>query len=87
MRAVQWEQRLEFATEGRRFFDLRRWDDLPAGMRVDMVQTLNDFAAGDLRVREFMRGASFSTKDKFQPVPQTQLDLQPGVLVQNPDYQ
>lgn len=87
MRAAQWEQRLEFATEGRRFFDLRRWDDLPAGMRVDMAATLNAFAAGDLRIREFMRGAVFSNKDKFMPVPQTQIDLQPGVLVQNPDYQ
>jgi starch-binding outer membrane protein, SusD/RagB family len=29
MRAVQWELRLEFATEGHRFFDLRRWDKLP----------------------------------------------------------
>ncbi len=86
MRAVQWEQRLEFATEGMRFFDLRRWDNLPAGMRVDMVQTLNDFAEGDLRIRDFMDGASFSNKDKYQPVPQTQLDLQPDVLVQNPDY-
>lgn len=86
MKAVQWEQRLEFATEGRRFFDLRRWDDLPAGMRVDMAATLNSFAAGDLRIREFMRGANFSNKDKFMPIPQTQLDLQPGVLVQNPDY-
>jgi len=86
MRAVQWEQRLEFATEGRRFFDLRRWDNLPAGMRVDMVATLNAFAAGDLRIRPFMDGAVFNAKDKFQPVPQGQLDLQPGVLVQNPDY-
>ncbi|MCX6238244.1 MAG: RagB/SusD family nutrient uptake outer membrane protein [Bacteroidia bacterium] len=34
MRAVQWEQRLEFATEGMRFFDLRRWDKLPTGQRV-----------------------------------------------------
>jgi hypothetical protein len=86
MRAVQWEQRLEFATEGRRFFDLRRWDELPAGMRVDMAATLNAFAAGDLRIRPFMDGASFDTRDKFQPIPQGQLDLQPGVLVQNPDY-
>ncbi len=86
MRAVQWEQRLEFATEGRRFFDLRRWDNLPAGMRVDMVQTLNDFAQGDLRVREFMRGAIFTERDKFMPVPEGQINLQPGVLVQNPDY-
>jgi len=86
MRAVQWEQRLEFATEGRRFFDLRRWDNLPAGMRVDMVQTLNDFAQGDLRVREFMRGAIFTERDKYMPVPEDQINLQPGVLVQNPDY-
>ena len=86
MRAVQWEQRLEFATEGRRFFDLRRWDGLPAGMRVDMAATLNAFAIGDLRIREFMRGANFSNKDKFMPVPASQLELQPGVLVQNPDY-
>jgi len=86
MRAAQWEQRLEFATEGRRFFDLRRWDNLPAGMRVDMAATLNAFQQGDLRVRAFMQGASFSNKDKFQPVPQGQIDLQPGVLVQNPDY-
>ncbi|MFO7573623.1 MAG: RagB/SusD family nutrient uptake outer membrane protein, partial [Bacteroidales bacterium] len=60
MRAVQWEQRLEFATEGRRFFDLRRWDNLPAGMRVDMVATLTAFAAGDLRIRPFMAGAVFT---------------------------
>jgi hypothetical protein len=86
MRAVQWEQRLEFATEGRRFFDLRRWDKLPAGMRVDMVATLNAFQQGDLRIRPFMNGASFSIKDRYMPVPQSQLDLQKGVLVQNPDY-
>ncbi|HCI54837.1 MAG TPA: RagB/SusD family nutrient uptake outer membrane protein [Bacteroidales bacterium] len=86
MRAAQWEQRLEFATEGRRFFDLRRWDNLPESMKVNMVKTLNDFAAADLRIRDFMKGANFSNKDKFMPVPQTQLDLQPGVLVQNPDY-
>lgn len=87
MRAAQWEQRLEFATEGRRFFDLRRWDELPGGMRVDMAKILNDFAAADLRVREFMKGKTFNPAvDKFMPIPQVQLDLQPGVLVQRPGY-
>jgi hypothetical protein len=86
MRAVQWEIRLEFATEGMRFFDLRRWDKLSVG-RVDMAATLNAFAAADLRIRsEVMKGAKFDEKDKYQPVPQGQLDLQPGVLVQNPLY-
>lgn len=86
MRAAQWEQRLEFATEGRRFFDLRRWNDLPEGMRVDMAKTLNDFAAADLRIREFMKGRVFNpAKNKFMPIPQIQIDLQPGVLVQRPE--
>jgi len=87
MKAVQWEIRLEFATEGMRFFDLRRWDKLPEGMRVDMKATLEAFAAADLRIRPLvMKGASFDEKDKYQPIPQTQMDLQPGVLVQNPGY-
>jgi hypothetical protein len=87
MKAVQWEIRLEFATEGMRFFDLRRWDKLPAGMRVDMAATLNAFQQGDLRLRNFMQGATFNMgRDEYQPVPQDQMDLQPGVLVQNDGY-
>jgi hypothetical protein len=86
MRAVQWEIRLEFATEGMRFFDLRRWDKLPAGMRVDMAKTLNDFAQADQRIRQFMKNAVFTEKAKYQPVPQNQIDMQPGVLVQNEGY-
>lgn len=84
MRAVQWEQRLEFATEGMRFFDLRRWDKAKPG---SMKATLEAFAAADLRVRPLvMKGAIFDEKDKYMPVPQVQLDLQPGVLKQNAGY-
>lgn len=89
MRAVQWEIRLEFATEGMRFFDLRRWDKLPAGMRVNMAATLNAFAQGDLRLRTFMGSpnlATFTERDKYQPIPQNQINLQPGVIEQNPGY-
>lgn len=89
MRAVQWELRLEFGTEGMRFFDLRRWDKLPGGMRVDMIKTLNDFAQADLRIRGVMKDdgmAKFDEKDMYQPIPQNQLDLQPGVLKQRPGY-
>jgi starch-binding outer membrane protein, SusD/RagB family len=87
MRAVQWELRLEFATEGMRFFDLRRWDNLPANLNsVPMAKTLNDFAAGDLQIRNFMGGATFTARDKYQPIPQNQINLQPGVLEQNPGY-
>ncbi len=89
MRAAQWELRLEFGTEGMRFFDLRRWDKLPGGMRVDMIKTLNDFAQADLRIRSVMKEdgmAKFDEKDMYQPIPQNQLDLQPGVLKQRPGY-
>ena len=84
MRAVQWEQRLEFATEGMRFFDLRRWDKATPG---SMKATLEAFAVADKRVRpDVMKGVTFDEKDKYQPVPQTQLDLQPGVLVKQTGY-
>ena len=88
MRAVQWELRLEFATEGMRFFDLRRWNNLPADLNsMPIAATLNAFAEADLRIRTFMRDAHFDMgKDEYQPIPQTQIDLQPGVLVQNPGY-
>jgi hypothetical protein len=88
MEAVQWEQRLEFATEGLRFFDLRRWDNLPNKIGgKSMAEVLNEFAQADLRIRDFMEGKEFSPgTDKYQPIPQGQLDLQPGVLVQRPGY-
>ncbi|TVR75177.1 MAG: RagB/SusD family nutrient uptake outer membrane protein [Marinilabiliales bacterium] len=88
MRAVQWELRLEFATEGHRFFDLRRWDNLPPELNsMPMAETLNSFAEADTRIRDFMNGAAFiPERDKYQPIPQSQIDMQPGVLVQNPGY-
>lgn len=91
MEAVQWEQRLEFATEGFRFFDLRRWDNLPNKIGgKSMADILNEFVDGDLRIREFMAPSGskvvFTEGDKYQPIPQNQLDLQPGVLVQRPGY-
>jgi hypothetical protein len=48
---------------------------------------LEAFAAADQRVRPLvMKGAIFDEKDKYMPVPQVQLDLQPGVLKQNTGY-
>ncbi|WP_321375868.1 RagB/SusD family nutrient uptake outer membrane protein [uncultured Draconibacterium sp.] len=87
MEAVQWEQRLEFATEGLRFFDLRRWDNLPNQIGgKSMAEVLNDFATGDLRIRSFMSGKTFTNDDKYMPIPQAQLDQQVGVLEQRPEY-
>ena len=76
--AVRMEIRLEFASEGQRFFDLRRWG-------ID-VEVLNDYIARDSNFRNYMKGASYSTKRRYWPVPQAQLDIQRGVLTQDPDY-
>jgi hypothetical protein len=71
-----------------RFFDLRRWDKLPGKIGgKSMADILNGFASADLRVRKsFMTGATFSDVDKFIPIPQTQIDLQPGVIEQRPEF-
>jgi starch-binding outer membrane protein, SusD/RagB family len=87
MKAVQWEQRLEFATEGSRFFDLRRWDKLPNQIGgKNMTSLLNSFAANDERIRDHMRNARFDESDKYMPVPLRAIAAQPGVIVQRPEY-
>jgi hypothetical protein len=51
-----------------------------------MKATLDAFARGDERLRDVMKGAIFTEKAKYQPIPQTQIDLQPDVLKQNSGY-
>jgi len=79
LKAIQEETRLEFACTNHRFFDLRRWGIL--------TSTLNAFIAQDVKFRTFMQGATFNaTEDDYWPLPQTQIDLQKGVLTQDPAY-
>ena len=52
-KAVRMEIRLEFATEGHRFFDLRRWG-------IDN-EVLNDFIARDSKFRPFMKGVVYDS--------------------------
>ena len=80
--AVRMEIRLEFATEGHRFFDLRRWGQSAATPGYD-VDVLNRYIADDSEFRSFMTGAAYSAADRYWPIPQSQLDLQPGVLTQS----
>lgn len=78
-KAVRHEIRLEFALEGMRFFDLRRWG-------VD-AQTLQAYLANEDGLRPWMTGAQYDDgKDDHWPIPQVQLDLQPGVLTQDPAH-
>lgn len=78
-KAVRLELRLEFASEGHRFFDLRRW-----GIDGDV---LNAFIAKDVTFRSFMTGAVYDPdKDDYWPIPQDQIDIQKGIITQDPAY-
>ena len=77
-KAVQMEWTLEFATEGQRFFNLRRWGNIK--------DVMNDYISRDSKFRSFLTGAQFvSPKNEYWPVPQVQLDIQPS-LSQDPNY-
>lgn len=78
LEAIRHEIRLEFATEGQRFFDLRRWG-------ID-VEVLNDYIQRDKKFRGFMEKAIYTAKKRYWPIPQAQLDIQPNVLTQDPDH-
>lgn len=78
-KAVIMETRLETALEGNRFFDLVRWG-------IDQ-EVLPEFIANDQKIRTLMQGASYnSTLNRRWPIPQTQIDLQPGILQQDPAW-
>ena len=79
LKAVQEETRLEFACTNHRFFDLRRWGILGT--------TLNAYIAQDVQFRSFMQGATFNaSEDDYWPIPQSQMDLQKGILTQDSSY-
>jgi len=80
-KAVRLEHRLEFATEGMRFYQLRRWGTAN--------EKLNYFLQHpeELRIHSVLSGASYDpVNDDYMPIPQSQLDLQ-DVLTQDPGYE
>lgn len=79
MKALEWEDRLELACEGRRFFDLQRWGILEP--------TMNAFIAKEkTRFDWFSLGHFSAGRDEFLPIPQPQMNFAAGNYVQNPGY-
>ena len=78
-KALQWERRLEFATEGPRFFDLVRWGIAES--------TLNGYIAVEKARRPFLATAKFTAgRDEYLPIPQSEITFTNGLYKQNPGY-
>jgi len=80
-KAVYHEMRLEFALEGMRFQNLVRWG-------ID-AQTISKYLQSELSDEKllWLQGANYTEgQDDHWPLPQPQIDLQPGVLTQDPAY-
>jgi hypothetical protein len=78
-KALQWERRLEFATEGERFFDLVRW-----GIAEP---TLNAYINVEKTRRPFLATAKFTAgRDEYLPIPQSEITFTKGLYKQNPGY-
>ena len=73
--AIRHERRVEFAIEGLRYFDLRRW-----GIAE---QKLNGFVQNPLAPTITTK---YDSKYDFWPIPQTEIDRNAPVLIQNPGY-
>jgi tetratricopeptide (TPR) repeat protein len=77
--AVRMEIRLETAMEGNRFFDLRRWGILD--------EVIPAYITKDSQFRTFMQGAVFNAdKHDYWPLPESQVDIQAGILAQDPAW-
>jgi starch-binding outer membrane protein, SusD/RagB family len=76
MRAlIRHERRVEFALEGQRYFDLRRW-----GIAT---QKLNGFVPNPLAPTIKTK---YEDKYEYWPIPQTEIDRNAPLLIQNPGY-
>lgn len=71
---IRHERRIELAFEGHRYFDLKRW-------RI-IGEVMNNFNEPKLPLYKSV----FEDRFYLWPIPQSEIDKNKGVLVQNPDY-
>lgn len=75
--ALRMERKLELGMEGHRFFDLQRW-----GIAIEELNRILKYERTELPVL-YGLAAAVEPEDALYPVPQSQIDLMGGRLVQN----
>jgi hypothetical protein len=75
--ALRMERKLELGMEGHRFFDLQRWDIVESELNRVLSYEKTELQA------LYQSATSVGSEDKLYPVPQSQIDLMGGRLVQN----
>jgi hypothetical protein len=91
--AVEMERQLETGMEGRRFFDLQRYDPLYGGPQSTgfMAMVENAHIKQDIKwlgTNPVLQGAVFTAgKNELYPIPFPQISVENGQLKQNPGYQ
>ena len=80
--AIRFEQRLEFAMEGHRFFDLVRWNIAKP--------VLNEYIQKEKNLRTYLNGAKFEERNRYYPIPENAITFSSkngqATLEQNPGY-
>lgn len=78
-KAVHFEEKLEFAMEGQRFFDLVRWGEAST--------VINHYFQYEGQFTGDVQGAKFTDPlNQYFPIPQQEIDLSSGTLVQRTGY-
>ncbi|MDR0349719.1 MAG: RagB/SusD family nutrient uptake outer membrane protein [Tannerella sp.] len=87
LEALKKERRFELAFEGRRWADIRRWGDAPNLLEKQVNVDIKNLGA-DAVMKSFGPGirARYEATKGFFPIPESQIELSDGVLVQNPGW-
>lgn len=88
MAAIRDERRVEFALEGLRFFDVRRWKiaDVTENIPIRRMHIVKQAGGTKTYQIETLEERSFLPQHYLIPIPRSEVAKSEGSLTQNPDY-